>query len=1201
MRIRELKLIRYGKFTDRTLALPHQDRDIHLIVGPNEAGKSTVRTAIGDWLFGIPARTPLAFLHPMPDLRLGGVLEQRPGADTLPPFAFDRTKGNKNTLRTPIDTVLPDTALQPWLGSMQAAAFNRMYALDHSTLVQGGAGILSASDDMGRLLFQSAAGVQHLGESLQKLQQEADAIWAPRKSGARIYYQAQDALDAAQTAFKQATLRTKDWKTLHDALADTAAALAAARQRDVDIRQQLSRLERIRRVRPMLMALDAARAEHDALAHANTPLLPDNAAEVLRTAQQTLALLAADVQRLQRDTEQTQTALHATPVEPQLLALAPDITELNERRLQFRAHRTDIVKRSDEIRLEWQRVQELASGLGWPVDSEDALRQRLPAAPLRARWASLLKQRVLLGQTLRSAHQQLAERQQQLQHTEAALSRLSAGAVHPGLALAVEQALQMGDHAAAAEARQHIARLAQHTEAALAALGPWRQEPAALRAMVVPDAALVQNLLSQHRSDAAQAQSHQSALEQKTQDLQRLEQALEQLVRDFQPVSRERVQQARQSRDATWQRIQQSPQQLHAHAAAFEGQIQAADHLADDRLDRAQHEAARQAKAEQLEQQRLEQSQLASRWHSVQQRMHQRLADWHTLARTCGLPELPLDMAPLWLQQRQRVLDLHAEHSLATQQQTAQAQEAARIQHRLWALLNPAAPPPSASWSSTSGNAATSADATPDTAPETPGTADMPELAECLRRARAHISQAEQAQGQRNSLTQQHHQAQTSLHSLQAQLQTAQAAWHDWEQAWQTAVAAAGYPASVPADQVEAELDTLQALDRLLGRIRSIRSERIEQMQTDLNGLAASAQALAAQIAPELASQTPEHTAQELARRLALAQQAASAAAELRHSLQRSQAELAAALQQQHAVHAQLAPLMSAAGLPQPSHPSDPNAPHDPATLAALARAVEQSDQRRQAQRNIQATETALAQAADGLPLDGLRQDIAATGPDELKAQLEQLSQQASAVVEEIAAHSNRHGTQKTAFDALDGTDSAALAEARRQEALAAMGDAAERYLKLHTAARLLKWSMEKFRETKQGPMLAKASAHFSGLTRGSFSRLLVDTEEATPRLFGIRPNGQAVDVTGMSEGSRDQLYLALRLAALELQIDQGLCLPLIADDLFINFDDDRTSAGLQVLGELSRQMQVVFLTHHDHLVPLAQAVLGERVNVVYL
>ena len=211
MRIRELKLIRYGKFTDRTVALPPGDRDIHLIVGPNEAGKSTVRTAIGDWLFGIPARTPLAFLHPMPDLRVGGTLERSSSGDAPEQqLAFDRTKGNKNTLRTPDDTTLPDGALQPWLGSLQAQAFNRMYALDHTTLVEGGAGILSASDDIGRMLFQSAAGIEHLGDALQKLQAEADTLWSSRKSGSRIYYQALEAYDTAHADFKKATVRTKD-------------------------------------------------------------------------------------------------------------------------------------------------------------------------------------------------------------------------------------------------------------------------------------------------------------------------------------------------------------------------------------------------------------------------------------------------------------------------------------------------------------------------------------------------------------------------------------------------------------------------------------------------------------------------------------------------------------------------------------------------------------------------------------------------------------------------------------------------------------------------------------------------------------------------------------------------------------------------------------------------------------------------------
>lgn len=1160
MRIRELKLIRYGKFTNSTLALPARDRDIHLIVGPNEAGKSTVRAAIGDWLFGIPMRTPLAFLHPMPELRVGGVIERLAAGDVAgQQLAFDRTKGNKNTLRTPEDASLPEATLQPWLGSLQAQAFNRMYALDHTNLVEGSAGILSASDDIGRLLFQSAAGIEHLGDALQKLQDEADALWAPRRSGSRVYYQALDAYEAAHVQFKQAMLRTKDWKAQHDALLSTEAALADARKRDVDIRQQLSRLERIRRVRPMLLALDAARAQRaELLAVGDIPLLAENAFQVLSAARQEIVLVEADLQRLQQDIERNQLELEGTPVDLNMLSLAADITELNERRLQFRSHQTDMVKRSEEIRLEWLRVQELTGDLGWTVDSEDAVRQRLPATPARSRLVRLLKDRVVVAQDLRTAQSNLVERQQQLQLARQALGRLTAGAVHPGLASAVEQALKLGDHAAAMSGlQQEVGGLAQRIDTGLAALGTWREEPDALKAMVVPESVLVQGLIDQHRSDTAEAQSHQDALKDKTQEVERLKLELQQLVREFQPVSLDQVQEARRVRDETWLGIKVAPLELTDRANDFEAHIVDADRLADARLDRAQHEAARQAKAERIEQQLLELHNLESRLQVVQTRRDARMAEWQELSTSCGLPQLPLEMAPVWLQQRQLVLDLLNEKADAELQQSLGMQAAAQIQQSLWAMLG-----------------AESSDG------------PVPELADCLQRARAQITLADQAQGQRNTLEQQIQEGKSSLLALQAAVQSAQAAWDTWDQSWQAAVLAAGYEATVLADQIEAEIEVMQEVASLLDRIRSIRSDRIDPMQADLNGLSSTAKSLAERTAPELISHSAEDIALELVKRLDQAKQAATACSELQARLERTRAELTTAEQRQLAVQASLAPLMTAAGVDD---------------VSVLGPVIERSDQRREVERQMQSAEADLTLAADGLPVEELRAEISAFGPDEVKALLESLDKLSAEVVEEIATLSHGYGTQKTAFDAFDGTDTAAQAEARRQEAMAAMGEAAERYLKLHTASRLLKWSMEKFRETKQGPMLAKASTIFNGLTLGSFSRLLVDSEETTPRLFGIRPGGEQVDVAGMSEGSRDQLYLALRLAALELQIDQGLSMPLIADDLFINFDDHRTAAGLQVLGDLSRKMQIVFLTHHDHLVPLAKEVLGSELNVVYL
>jgi uncharacterized protein YhaN len=86
-----------------------------------------------------------------------------------------------------------------------------------------------------------------------------------------------------------------------------------------------------------------------------------------------------------------------------------------------------------------------------------------------------------------------------------------------------------------------------------------------------------------------------------------------------------------------------------------------------------------------------------------------------------------------------------------------------------------------------------------------------------------------------------------------------------------------------------------------------------------------------------------------------------------------------------------------------------------------------------------------------------------------------------------------------------------------------------------------------------------------------------------------------------MSEGTADQLYLALRLAAVEEYLDRAHALSFVADDLFVNFDDSRASAGFQVLAELSRKTQVLFFTHHQHLVEIARATLGASVNVISL
>jgi uncharacterized protein YhaN len=120
-------------------------------------------------------------------------------------------------------------------------------------------------------------------------------------------------------------------------------------------------------------------------------------------------------------------------------------------------------------------------------------------------------------------------------------------------------------------------------------------------------------------------------------------------------------------------------------------------------------------------------------------------------------------------------------------------------------------------------------------------------------------------------------------------------------------------------------------------------------------------------------------------------------------------------------------------------------------------------------------------------------------------------------------------------------------------------------------------------------------------LTDDSFTRLQIDDDgDGRSVLKGVRPDGRLVGVEGMSDGSHDQLYLALRLASLESWLQSHEPVPFVVDDILLNFDDVRATAALTALAELSRQTQVLFFTHHRHIVELARRHLSSDIVFVH-
>jgi uncharacterized protein YhaN len=188
--------------------------------------------------------------------------------------------------------------------------------------------------------------------------------------------------------------------------------------------------------------------------------------------------------------------------------------------------------------------------------------------------------------------------------------------------------------------------------------------------------------------------------------------------------------------------------------------------------------------------------------------------------------------------------------------------------------------------------------------------------------------------------------------------------------------------------------------------------------------------------------------------------------------------------------------------------------------------------------------------------------------------------------------------------DAL-GSDRSARAWAECQMHEAAALDRLGEYLPLRLATLALTRAARRYRDEHQAPVLGRASTLFARITGGGYS----DIRLAEKDIYAVRGAGpsQSVFQRQLSEGTNDQMYLALRLAALEhgheQQVDGRAVepLPLILDDGLVHFDDDRTRAMLEVLADVAARMQVIVFTHHRGVVEIARAIHAGRPDAVFI
>jgi len=1152
MKFAQLHLKAFGPFRDRVLDLPiDAGRDLHLIYGPNEAGKSSTLRAVNHFLFGMPARTADAFLHDYGELRVGATLSLGSGER----LSVMRRKGNKNTLfafdaasgAEITSSPLAENTLADILGGLDEQLYRTLFGLDLEGLHKGSEELLRGEGEVGRSLFQAAAGLASLRSLMDGLDKQAADTFKARAQNLPLNRALQD-FELQRRALKERTVRSSAWESSEGEYQRALARHAALRERLSAARATQQRLERLRINLPLLA--ERTQVETALAALADVPALPGDARERRIAAEERM-----------RGAEQARRAAHATGerlagemaalvVREALLARAADVEQMFHALAAYRAARAalpDSERRTDEL---GTRVTRLLAELGAPEALDHAARL-LPSATLRAALQSLLDEDARLGERDMHLASQRDEQRLTQSRLEARLAQLPAPAP---LALLEQLLARMANVTELETRRQVLAREFGEREARLrdelAML--WPGSLPELLALTVPLPVTANGF----ETDFGVLAQHEHALAQQAASLER---DLSECVRELEGwaasgevVTQAEVSSARTARDAQWADLRRDWHEAPAQppsarlAEQFEAAMREADRLADllhADTARATRVAATRKRVLDMESERARHAERRATLLAERATLETR---WRALTAPLRRAELSPAALRDWLVLHGQLLARHAELDKLRHNEREAAEEFARARQAMDDALAECALPPVA--------------------------ADE-HLAEALERVRGAVSAARQTNAERVAIGEQIETQRGELARLAAQHAQFTQLRATWQARWHEAMAQLRLGANAMAAEVKVRLEQFARLAADLDEMERLASEtRVQRVAV------ADFEQRVAALADAVEDAGSRHALDALAERL-YAELGAAREAQARR--QRLTGEIAAACRARDEAETtaqdarqRLAELLALAGC---ATPAELPALEDQAQLGREL-AARLADLDTQLLRHNARAVTAVASEAEG------------HGLDQVTTQIDEVAMAIDALESEIEAAQEAVFTAKQTLDTIDGGASAAEAQQATRSLGARIASEARTYARLRLAHAVLARVVQTYRARHQGPLLARAAEIFRRITLGSFADLAVDWVEDSQVLQGERRDHSRVPITGMSQGTRDQLFLALRLAAIEQHIASRGPFPVIVDDLLVQFDDARALATLDVLAELATHTQVLFFTHHQHLLGLAEA-----------
>ncbi len=1143
MRLRRLDLTRFGHFTDFSLDFgPREDGkpDLHIIFGPNEAGKTTAFEGYLDLLFGIPARSKYNFLHDYENMRVGAVLE----IDDKP-NELVRIKRNKGDLITPSGENANPARLLHALDGIDRDQYRAMFSLDDETIEAGGEDILASQGNLGELLFSAAAGLSDLGTVLEAARAEVDQFHKPRARKTELA-EAKRALREIHTQIREIDVHASTFRHLKEDYETAAKLLTESKEARDTLLERQARLKAMIECLPLLKSLrELNGAVEEYVAYPNLPGGAQDEAQDLKT---TRVEAATRLRQSTLQLESEEKARDALILDPEVAEIADELTViLDIPRSRAQTAEGDLPKRETELETISTELSRFARELGVETPEEGLFSEsRL------AQLEEIASDHAEAKSKLAMAEREEVEANERSKGLKAsAKSGKKPSTSIPNLAELIAT-LEPEDRLSRQEnARDGLEAAEASLKKALGALYPWVSasgDPVGV-SFSAEEAARVAGRWEDLNDQRATALKE---LNEAKRQYEEIAARLEAFAEDEAAAVDDEAKEVREERDALWSAhleklTRESAYRFHASLlrddTLKEARLGFAERLArlrEIQLDAATRKAALTSCKDTL-------ASFEDLFEEESKQLHERLV-------AIGLPETydPRDL-PAW----QSRLALAQEKVSEFADRKKSSEDAERSVDEAIVKLREAL-------------AITEDDIT---------------LKELTRAARAAATEAANEQAKAEAGQERLEEAETESARRTNDVKRLKDEVASLADSWTQEVT--GLPSSFQSlGEFRWKLPTLRKLATRLTE-RDALHRRVKAMEKDRDLFKAKIEALAERAGEEIDG-APLVLGERLRRRLERANKSGADLEALNTKIADADSDVRTAKADLGVIDGRVAELAKTFGDAHEIHSIDD-------LVEAMSFAAKADQLRRQSEELRERVLTRLgvsdiAEAEEflaGQDLLELEGQGAAVATDLQAAEAE---------------HEDKVGDLRAARDALEkigGDDAAARLEEQRQTLLLDLEDRARATLRLKLGILAAERALARYRDEHRSNMLADTEAAFGQLTGGRYQNLRAQTDGQGEILLALRrDDSRSITVAEMSKGTRFQLYLALRLAGYRQYASGGTTLPFVADDIMETFDNTRTAAALGLLREISEQGQALYFTHHEHVVDLARDVCGDAMKV---